>query len=548
MRMGRRRNGRVRCIPLLLVAGVTFLVTEPAAAQTGRAGDAPATSDRTEFDLLKAQVAAQQDQIDQLRRLLEAQARLIEGRFPPPPSGLDQATAKLDSQPRRSEDAKAEEGKPSPLRFRIGRVDITPVGFMDFTGVIRDGNVGSGISTNFGAVPFHDTVNGNLREYQFSAQNSRLGSRFDTTVKQAKVLGYLETDFLGIVPGNVAITANSDTLRLRLFWADVRRGSFEFLGGQSWSLLTPNRKGLSPLPGDLFLTQVLDPNLHVGLTWTRNPQLRFTYHPRETVHLGVSVEASEQYAGGASGSGTITLPVDLAPSYGSQLNTGSSNFAAPNPHQDVVAKIAFDPMVGNRPLHLEVGGVLTRFAFFNPLVNQHYDAVGGGGSVNINFEVVKNLRLVANTFYSDGAGRYIFGLGPDLIIQGDGSPSLVHSASTVDGLEYQATPKLALYGYYGGAWFQKNVAIDPADGKEVGFGYTGSPSNQNRSTQQWTLGFSHTVWRDPSHGGLQWGAQYSSLAREPGYVAPGQPGKAHLNMLFFNLRYLLPGAPPAPQK
>ena len=150
--------------------------------------------------------------------------------------------------------------------------------------------------------------------------------------------------------------------------------------------MTPNRKGLSPLPGDLFVTQVVDPNLHVGLTWTRSPQLRFMYHPSETVHLGVSVEASEQFAGGASGSGAITLPKDLASSYGSQLNTGSGNYATPNPHQDVVGKIAFDPKVGNRSLHLEVGGVLTRFAFFNPLTSQHYDAAGGGGSVNVNIE------------------------------------------------------------------------------------------------------------------------------------------------------------------
>ena len=114
---------------------------------------------------------------------------------------------------------------------------------MDFTAVSRDANTGSGIATNFGAVPFSNTVSGNLHEHQFGAQNSRLGLRFDTKVKAATLLGYLETDFLGIVPGNVAVSANSDTLRLRLFWADLRKGKFEFLAGQSWSLLTPNRKG-----------------------------------------------------------------------------------------------------------------------------------------------------------------------------------------------------------------------------------------------------------------------------------------------------------------
>ena len=500
-------------------------------------------ADLARIDLLEAQLAAQQAQIDQLRKLLAAPPQPLAA----PASGLDIASTPNTSAPG-SQEASVEAAKPAALRLRIGTVDITPIGFMDFTAVSRDANAGSGIATNFGAVPFSNTVSGNLHEHQFGAQNSRLGLRFDTKVKAATLLGYLETDFLGIVPGNVAVSANSDTLRLRLFWADLRKGKFEFLAGQSWSLLTPNRKGLSPLPGDLFVTQVVDPNLHVGLTWTRSPQLRFIYHPSETVQLGVSVEASEQFAGGASGSGAITLPKDLASSYGSQLNTGSGNYATPNPHQDVVGKIAFDPKVGNRSLHLEVGGVLTRFAFFNPLTSQHFDAAGGGGSVNVNIEVVKNLRVAANTFFSAGAGRYIFGLGPDVIIRGDGSPSLVHSASTVDGLEYQATPNLAFYGYYGLAYFDQNVAVDPADGEPVGFGYTGSPSNHNRSIQQGTFGFSQTIARDPSYGGLQWGVQYSYLVRKPWYVAPGQPDSAHLNMVFLMFRYLLPGAPPPVEK
>jgi uncharacterized coiled-coil protein SlyX len=93
---------------VLLAAGIMFLVTEPAAAQ----------GDRTEFDLLKAQVAAQQQQIDQLRSLLEAQARRLETLAAPPPSGLEQATAKRDAPPPRSENAKAEFAKAETRRPR----------------------------------------------------------------------------------------------------------------------------------------------------------------------------------------------------------------------------------------------------------------------------------------------------------------------------------------------------------------------------------------------------------------------------------------------
>jgi len=36
--------------------------------------------------------------------------------------------------------------------------------------------------------------------------------------------------------------------------ANVRHGKWEVLAGQEWSLLTPNRIGLSPLTPDVFYT------------------------------------------------------------------------------------------------------------------------------------------------------------------------------------------------------------------------------------------------------------------------------------------------------
>lgn len=544
---------------LLLTVGFLVIASVSTLAQTDSAlkeAVAPAMSDRSEIELLKAQVAAQQEQIDRILKLLEAQTKLLEtgqvARAEGPQASKEPVAASSTFSPPAASNSKVDSSqapatddtKTSPLRFRIGAVDITPVGFVDLITVMRDRNLGSGIGSNYGGVPYNNTVAGNLRENQVSSQHSRLGARFDTMVKGWKVIGYVESDFLGIVPGNVSVTANSDTLRLRLVWADVRKDKIELLGGQSWSLLTPNRRGLSPLPADVFTTQVLDANPHLGLVWTRSPGFRFVYHGSDSVQLGIALEASEQYGGGANGSGAITLPRNLATAYSSQLNTGSGNLGTPNPYQDLIAKVAFDWTAWKRPLHLEVAGIATQSKFYNPLTDRRHGAIGGGGSVNLNFQVVKNLHLIVNTFYSDGAGRHIFGQGPDLIIKGDGSPSLVHSASTLSGLEYQATPRLAFYSYYGGAYYQKNVAIDPADGKPVGFGYVGAPSNQNRSVQQGTAGFSHVFWRDPMYGGLQWGIQYSYLVRHPWYVGPGQPGSAHLNMVFFNFRYLLPGSPP----
>jgi hypothetical protein len=518
----------------------------------------PGTGRDTE--LLKAQVAAQQVQIDELRRMLEEQRKLIESvigarlapslpaEMPAPAAAAHRETvppALASLSPLAGPSVQNDASKPGPLNFRIGSVDFTPSGHMEFAMVVRDRTIGSGIATNYGAIPFDNTVNGHLREYRFSAQTSRLGLRMDSAVGGAHVRGYLETDFLGIVPGNVAVTSNSDTLRLRLFWADIRKSRLEFLAGQAFTMMTPNRTGLSALSSDLFLPQVIDPNLHVGMVWNRNPQLRVVYHASDSAAFGVSAEASEQYGGGGSGSGVVTLPSELAPYYAGQINTGSSSFATPNPHQDIVAKAAFDPALGGTALHVEAGGVLTRFAFYNPLSDRNYGATGGGGSLNVNLEVAKRFRVFANSFYSRGAGRYLIGLGPDVIIRGDGSPSPVGSSSVLFGIEHQATAKTAVQGYYGTAHFDRNVAIDPATSGEVGFGYVGSPSNHERVISQGTLGVSHAFWSDPKLGSLQVMAQYSHLFREPWYVAPGEPGRASLNLFYLKIRYALPGAPPA---
>jgi hypothetical protein len=182
------------------------------------------------------------------------------------------------------------------------------------------------------------------------------------------------------------------------------------------------------------------------------------------------------------------------------------------------------------------------FRVWNPVNNNHYSAVGGGGFANLNFELFKGFRLLSNNYWSDGGGRYIFGQAPDLIAHADGSLSLIHAGSTVSGFEF-THKNTVLYGYYGGIYIGRNVAID-TNGSRVGYGYTGSGNGQNRNVQEATFGFNQTLWKDAKYGALNFMGQYSYLSRNPWFVASGQPEDAHLNMLFFDLRYTLPGSAP----
>src|SRR5260221_604084 len=233
----------------------------------------------------------------------------------------------------------------SPLSFKIGSADFTPGGFLDFTTFFRSTNVGSGIATAFGSIPFSNQLpQARLSETRLSAQYSRLSLKVDTHLTESTSLnGYVETDFLGFQPPNAYQTAKSDSFRLRLYWANVRHGKWEVLAGQEWSLLTPNRIGLSPLTPDVFYTLDEDPNFQVGLTWARQPPFRVVYHPTSHCAVRVLLDNPQQFA-----PGSVAFPSAF---FGTQFDNGSgstslpssgTNTAVPNLHPDIIVKAAFD--------------------------------------------------------------------------------------------------------------------------------------------------------------------------------------------------------------
>jgi hypothetical protein len=445
--------------------------------------------------------------------------------------------------------AEKKEAEASPLQFKLGSASFTPVGFMDFTSVFRDTDAGSNIGTNFGSFPYRQitatNVTGNLSEFRMSPQNSRLGMRVDAMVHGAKVIGYWESDFLGGTGnppvGNISVSSNSYPFRLRLYWVDLRKGKFELLGGQTWSLMTPGRKGISPLPGDLFYTNDIDVNYNVGLVWGRMPEFRMVYHPSDKVAIALALGNAEQYIGGSGGAGSIVIPTSLASTYASELDNGTTTLAVPNMHPDIILKIAFDP---TSRVHFEFTGLERTFRTYNPLTAQHFEAAGGGVEANFNFELLKNFRFVTNNYWSDGGGRYIFGQAPDLVIRNDGSASLVKSGSTVSGFEL-THKSFQAYTYYGGVYIQRNVIVDPVTGSLYGYGYTGSANSQNRGVQEATIGFIETFWKDAKYGALSLMGQYAYFARNPWYVASKTPKDTHMNEVWLNLRYALPGSAPS---
>ncbi len=453
---------------------------------------------------------------------------------------------------------KAEADAPGPLQVRIGNAYIMPVGFMDMTSISRSTNPGSGIGTNFGSIPYGNTQAGSLTETRLSIQNSRIGMRVDTGFHGYSVLGYWEADFLGQTGappnGGIAVTSNPDPLRVRLYWVNVKKNKWEFLAGQSWSLMTPGRKGISPLPSDIFYSQDIDVNYQLGLVWGRIPGFRGVYHISPTVAFGMALENSEPYVGGGNGGSAIVGPAAIygTPNavsgavLGGQINNGNSVISSAALHPDIIAKLAFDP---SSKFHFEVAGVEITNKIANPASTpafQTHTKAGGGGSVNLSFEVFKNFRILTNNYWNAGGGRYIFGQAPDFMIRSDGSLSLIRSGSTVTGFEATAG-KTLICGYYGGVYVAKNTALDANGTTKIGYGGLSS-DGQNRAIQEFTIGTNTTLAKDAKWGALNLMFQYSYLTRNPWFAAVGAPSNASASMGFFNLRYTLPGRRPGPQK
>jgi hypothetical protein len=386
-----------------------------------------------------------------------------------------------------------------------------------------------------------------------------------------KAIGYLEADFLGSTSGstiNLSTTSNSDPLRLRVFFIDYTKGKFEILGGQDWSMLTPNRVGINPIPGNIFFSQNMDTNYQVGLVWERTPQFRFIYHAASAATFGVSLEDPDQYIGGAGGAGSSTVPggVGGATFNTTQVDTGNVGVTIPNLFPDLIVKAAFDPMVMKRDFHFEVSGLLKELKIntFLPATatpnsggtSINNTAVGGGISANINFELFKNFHLIANSYWSDGGGQKIFGLAPDLVVHPQANTTSgftvapLHSGSGIGGAEWQVMPKMMIYGYYGAVYIDKDafpctatLPITPAN-NTCGYGITtATPATaeaQNRLIDEGTIGFIPVFWRSPNYGALQLITQYSYLSRVPWIMVPNSPREAHGSMAYVDLRYILP--------
>jgi hypothetical protein len=430
--------------------------------------------------------------------------------------------------------------------IKLGDAILTLGGFVDFENIFRTTNTQSNIATNFGSIPYNNTAQGRVTELRTTAQFSRLNVKITENFHGNEITGYVEGDFGGNDAPGVYQSVNPHTNRLRLYFADLKRGKWEFLAGQTWSWLTPNRTGIGPMPPDLAITYNEDQNLGVGVPYTRAAEFRVAYHPNEHWAVGVGIENANQYIGGY-----VALPSQFT-TVGAQFDNGA-NAGAANLMPDILSKVTYDRDFSGRHFHAEVTGLFTGAqASVMPAgstsFNKH-NTFGGGGQIAANYELRPKLLLLGNAFWSDGGAHYLVATGPQLVVRPnpagtDVSLSMVHAGAGSAGIEWIASEKEAFAVYYGADYYGRNFFTDTTNtahpGTIIGFGGPGSPNTNNRAIQQVSFNWLQTFWKNPRYGALQSYVQYSYLTRAPWYVAPGDPKNAHLSMVYFGFRYVLP--------
>jgi hypothetical protein len=485
----------------------------------------------------------------------------------------------------------------SPSAIHYKGVAITPVAFFAFENVWRQRAVNSDINTPFNSIPFPSSNQGHVSEVNFSGRQSRLGLLVTGDAGAFKLSGYFEGDFLSSGTTSNGNQSNSYTLRQRQFWGQAAtKSGFTVTGGQMWSLVTET--GLSTNNRTEKLPNSIDAQYTVGFSWARQPAIRFqqTFGAVKTgmFTAAMSLENAQITNFTASSSVGAAVPANYffagAGQNGGLYNAFNGTYAN-NVAPDVVVKGTLD----YPHAHFELGGI-ARFMrdYYYPILTATGSAstpsytyagrytsdtkaaggVFGGARVSAN----KYVDIAAYAMAGQGVGRYGSAQLADATLRPDGTLEPIRNYHGLFSLETHPTPKLDIYGYYGGEYAQRTV-YTTAQGDTMGYGArnlndtgcyalppvssvsggatSGSPSpasanpcaSPTRYIQEGLLGFTYRFVNSPKIGRLQESVNWQYMQRNlwsgnniPStgpVIGPSGP-RALDNMIFTSLRYYIP--------
>ena len=437
---------------------------------------------------------------------------------------------------------------PGKGSFQVGGVTVTLGGFIEAAGFYRSRNEVADIYSSFNGIPFPQSPLAHEGEWRQSSRQSRIAMLVQGDIDPDQHLaGYFETDFLGAAPTANSLESNSYNLRLRQAYAtyDNTRWGFHALGGQSWSLITLNKAGITPRGEAVPYT--IDAQYVVGFDWARQEQFRVDQSLfNKKLWLGLSLESPQtNYYTGPNGLGAQTGTPNI-------LNPGGAGFFSGTNYSDeiapdVIAKVAADPGFG----HYEVYG-LARFMHDRVSVlgggrNNTTLAGGGGAAMYLPITSSKKLFFRASALAGYGLGRYGSGQLPDAVVRPDGSPQPLPEVMALVGIEGSPIPPVDVYAYVGTEQLGRNDFT--VKGKGYGYGnplYVNTGCYQELSTLACTANTSGLVdgtlgawWRflSGAYGTAEVGAEYEYIRRSIFSGVGGSRGTDE-NIALVSFRYL----------
>jgi len=446
---------------------------------------------------------------------------------------------------------KAVKSLESPLAIHFKGITLTPGGYLEAAGIYRTHNENSDVTSTFTNIPFSGSANSHLSEFRGTARQSRISLLAEGKIKDWKASGYFEIDFLGAAPTANELQSNSFNPRQRQLWGQVEtQNGFSFLGGQSWSLITTNRTGITPRKE--FIPDTIDSQYVVGFNFARLWGARVTKKFNDRVWAAVAIENPEMVLSvtnpPAGVFGFNTSPNAQSPSSQFTLsNVPGANGISTDVAPDLIAKVVFEPGWG----HYEIKAL---GRFFRDRINGSNNYIGGGGGgFGAILPATKKLDVILEGLVGLGIGRYGDSIGADVTLRPDGTIVPVHALQSLAGLEYHPTPKLELYAYGGEEYYGRAAYVNAA-GMGVGYGTplgnnTGCSIESPTATQLcqaqirnlWQVqpGFWYRFYKG-EHGTVQYGMSYSYTYKNTWAGAGGLSPKAIENMVMSSFRYYLP--------
>jgi hypothetical protein len=407
------------------------------------------------------------------------------------------------------------EASESPAAIHFKGITLTPGGFLAGESYYRARSTG-GEATAFNSIFMPGSGANRISEFYGSGRQSQITLRADGNIGSAKLTGYYEADFLSAGTTSNNNQTNSYTLRQRQLWGLVAfNNGWSFTGGQMWTLLTENRKGIDNLNTARPMT--IDPNYNVGFSFARqfgfrvvknfnnrfalaasleNPQTTFTATNANTnFALGIDGVGGGLYNPGitACTTSTVNNPTPGGNPISTTTCTNAANYTF-NAMPDIIVKAAADPGFG----HYEIFGIFSRFRdrvypcavdTQNPtlcntgaggaLVNSvagayNFSRNGGGVGANARISVAhKHVDFGLHALYGNGLGRYSASGLPDATVEPSGQLALLRSYQGLATLEFHY-PKFDVYLNGGEDYSGHRYQVDTlGTGKVVGYGAPG---------------------------------------------------------------------------